>query len=369
MLHTGDMVKGHYKIIKRLNEGGMGIVYLATDIVTGAHCVVKEPRFDGHDDSYKLKKLQFEANILKRINHPNIVKYVDSQDVGTTFYLVSEYIDGENLRDLYWNRPLHEKKVEEYTLQMLDALEYLHRKNIIHRDISPDNFMIRNNTITMIDLGTARESYGFANPHWTRVGKRFYSPSEQADRGEAILQSDIYALGRTMIFLLTGSPPMCGAGSVPPTLRVSDHMKSIIVKATHKSPMKRYSCASEMKQALIKRVVVPVVVVRRPRLIINGQTYFLTRFSYIIGRGAADIKIEDPQGYISRKHARISKDVSGQYLIEDGCDGRPSVNGVFVLQNGRYNRKTKWTLRDGDIVALCYKENKGPYVTAQYRET
>ncbi|MGD2249178.1 MAG: FHA domain-containing serine/threonine-protein kinase [Candidatus Methanofastidiosia archaeon] len=370
MLHPGDIVKRQYKIEKKLNEGGMGIVYLAKNTMTGKMCVVKEPRFNNMDDSYKLKKLKFEARILMKLNHPHIVNYIDSVDKGNTFYLITEYIHGENLRDLYWNKPLPENKVEKYTLQMLDSLEYLHKRNIIHRDISPDNFMIKNNSIVMIDLGTAREFYGVAGHHWTQVGKRFYTPSEQAKRGEAILQSDIYALGRTMIFLLTGSPPMCGPGTIPSTLRVSDYMCSILKRATHKIPMKRYSSASEMKHALIKKIPRPPPVRRRrPQLIINGKPHFLTRYSYVIGRGAADIEIKDPDKYISRKHARISKDISGQYWIEDGCDGVPSLNGTFVLQHGRYVKKTKWALKDSDIIALCYKPDKGPYITIQYKET
>jgi serine/threonine protein kinase len=369
MLNRGDMVKNRYKILKKLNQGGMGVVHLATDGLTGTYCVVKEPRFDGHNDSYKLKKLQFEANILKKIQHPNIVKYIDSHDTGTTFFLVTEYIHGENLRSHYRNRPLSEKKVEEYTLQILDALEYLHRRSTIHRDISPDNFMICNNAITMIDLGTARKFYGFVNPHQTAVGKQWYTPSEQWKRGESILQSDIYALGRTMIFLLTGSPPICQSGTVPLTCRVSDHMKSVIVKATQEIPAKRFSCAYEMKLALTRKTPISIASVRKPQIIINGQSHLLTRYSYIIGSSAADINIEDPHNYISRKHARISKDAFDQYWIEDGCDGNPSVNGVFVLQNGKYIKKNKWALMDGDIIALCYKEDKGPYITMQYRGT
>ena len=369
MLNAGDIIKGRYKIVKKLKEGGMGIVYLAEDTLNSTPCVVKEPRFDGRNDSYNLEKLQFEANILQKVQHPAIVKYIDSQDTGTIFFLVTEYINGQNLMDHCWNRPLDEKKVEDYTLQILDTLDYLHQRNIIHRDISPDNFMIRSDTVIMIDLGTAREFYGFVNPLWTAVGKQWYTPSEQWNRGEAILQSDIYALGRTMIFLLTGTPPRCPSGTIPLLCRVSDHLKSVIVKATQEIPMDRFSCASEMKQALIQKVSPPTVVVRRPRLIVNSQTYSLTRYTYVIGRGAADITVNDPQEYISRKHARISKDVSGQYWIEDGCDGIPSANGIFVLQNGQYTKKDKWALRDGDIIALCYKVDKGPYVTIQYRET
>ncbi len=367
MLNAGDLVKNRYKITRKLNEGGMGIVHLATDTVDGSYCVVKEPRFDGDNDAYKLKKLQFEAQVLQKIQHPNIVRYIDSQDTGATIFLVIEYINGRNMRDYCWNHPLDEQKAKEYTLQMLDALEYLHQRNIIHRDISPDNFMIRNSTVTMIDLGTAREFYGFVNPNWTQVGKPWYTPSEQWKRGEAILQSDIYALGRTMIFLLTGSPPMCQSGTVPPTCRISDDLKSVIIKATQEVPSSRFSCASEMKLALSQRAV-PTVLVRRPRIIVNGQPYFLTRYSYVLGRGDVDIKIDDSQGFISRKHAKISKDAFGKYWIEDGCDSYPSANGIFILQDGHYMKKDKWPLKDGDIIALCYKEDRGPYVTLQYKE-
>jgi len=370
MLNVGDMVKSRYKILKKLNEGGMGIVYLATDTANNSYCVVKEPRFDGRSDDYKLKKLQFEADILQNIQHAHIVKYIDSQAVGNTFFLVTEYINGRNLRDSYWNRPLGEDKVKEYTSQMLDALEYLHRRNVIHRDISPDNFMIHDHTITMIDLGTARKFYGFVNPNWTAIGKQWYTPPEQWKRGEAILQSDIYALGRTMIFLLTGSPPMCSSGAIPPGCRVTDHTKSIIIRATQEVPTKRFSSASEMKLVLTQKAQpIRTRLVRRPRIIVNGQPHFLTRYSYVVGRGTADIRIDDPKGFISRKHARISKDISGQYWIEDGCDGIPSINGVFILQKGRYIKKDKWELQDGDIIALCYRKDKGPYTTLQYKET
>lgn len=370
MLKVGDMVKGRYRVIKTLNEGGMGIVHLATDTATGSYCAVKEPNLDGRNDPYKLEKIKFEAAILQKLQHPKIVRYIDSQDTGSTFFLVIEYIQGENLGTACYGRPLTENKVEKYTLQMLDALDYLHRRNIIHRDISPENFMVHNDTITMIDLGTVREFYGFVNPGWTVVGKERYTPPEQWERGESILQSDIYALGRTMIFLLTGYPPTCPSGTIPPGCSVNDHMKTIVVKATQKIPTERYSSASEMKQALTQKVYpIPTVQVKRPRIIINGESHFLTRYTYVIGSGAADINIDDPHGYISRKHARITRDAFNQYWIEDGCDGYASSNGTYVLQNGKYVKKDKWALKEGDIIAFCYKEDKGPYVTLQYKET
>jgi serine/threonine-protein kinase len=362
-LKPGHILKRRYHIQQKIHEGGMGIVYLCKDI-TGRYAVVKHPRYDG-DVSIKIEKLKVEANILKTFSHPYIVKYIDSFEENNVFYMVIEYIYGKDLKTLFSSSPAAEIQVRTYCRQLLEALEYLHNRNIIHRDIKPRNVMISQNTAKLIDFGGAKMRFTSV----TRKGSILYTPrygAPEQQAGESYFQSDIFGVGTTMYFLLTGEdpctpPPLSPCAQNP---RVSTVLDSIIQKATNISPDQRFQTATEMKDAL--RGILKPAPVFNPRLIIGSKEAILTKRISTIGRGGInvypDVRILDPEKYISKIHAKILRDSQGRYWIED-C----SINGTFVYWAGGYKRIKRWNLQDNDVIAFCCSPKKGPYMLLKFK--
>ncbi|MBU7025833.1 MAG: protein kinase [Theionarchaea archaeon] len=363
-LRQGKIIKGKYKIEREIYKGGMGIVYVCTDIYSRAYYVLKHPLFNGMNDSMKVDKLKVEANILSTLSHPNIVRYIDSFEENNVFYMVIEYIRGSDMKGLFTNKPTTETQAKNYCGQLLDALEYLHNQNIIHRDIKPRNIMITGNNVKLIDFGTAKMRF-------TSIGKRgtilftpgYGAPEQQT--GECYFQSDIFAVGATMYFLLTGtdpcSPPLSPCRINP---RVNRTIDLIIRKATDLDPNRRYQTVNEMKNALIG--IYRARPAYNPRIIIGSREFKITKSPLTIGRGGVnvhpDIVINDPERYVSKIHARVFRDSQGSYWLED-C----SVNGTFIHIGGMYRKITKWNLQDNDMIAFCWSPSKGAYMSLKFK--
>lgn len=200
-----------------------------------------------------LNKLQKEAAILARIHHPNIVELKDSFVEDHRGYIVLEYLQGESLSDKILRcGPLSEPQVIEIALQICNAVEYMHtlESRIIHRDLTPDNFILQENgQVKIVDFNVAHQLEGSATN--TVVGKHAYIPPEQF-RGKASEQSDIYAVGGTLFFLLTGEEPTPMSVSSPRAVNnaVSEEFDAIIQKATALDAESRYLTAFEMRADL-----------------------------------------------------------------------------------------------------------------------
>lgn len=362
-LKPGHVLKGKYRIAKKIHEGGMGIVYLCTDIYRKTPCVVKHPLYEG-DIHIKIEKLKVEARILKTLSHPHIVQYIDSFEEKNVFYMVIEYINGMDLKTLFMNNPATEFQAKKYCTQLLDALEYLHNRNIIHRDIKPRNIMITQNTVKLIDFGGAKMRF----TSLPQKGSILYTPgygAPEQQTGDASFQSDVYGVGATLYFLLTGKDP-CTLPPLSPyceNLNISQVLDSIVQKATHIDPHQRYQTVREMKNALAG--IVKRAPAYNPRLIIGSREYNIVKSPTTIGRGGVGvyphIRILDPEKYISKIHAQISRDSKG-YWLED-C----SINGTFVYIGGNYKRIKRWNLQDNDVIALCWNPAKGPYIRLKFK--
>ncbi|MBU7048554.1 MAG: protein kinase [Theionarchaea archaeon] len=363
-LQSGHILKRIYKIVRKIHEGGMGIVYLCTNIHTGAFYVVKHPLYDGSNVDIKVEKLKVEANILKTLSHPNIVRYIDSFEESNVFYMVIEYVKGKDMKTLFENKAVADSQVKDYCGQLLDALEYLHNLNIIHRDIKPRNIMITGNTVKLIDFGGAKMRFTSIQ----QKGSILYTPGYGAPEqqiGNSNFQSDIFGVGATMYFLLTGKdpctlPPLSPCHENPQVSRVLD---SIVRKATLVDPNQRYQTVKEMKNALMG-IIKPSVY--NPRLIIGSKEFPMIKSPLTIGRGGInvypDIRILDPEKYLSKIHARIIQDPQGRYWIEDS-----SQNGTFIYWGSGYKRVKRWNLQDNDIIAFCYSPRKGPYMLLKFK--
>ncbi len=253
------VLQDRYVLVRPLGQGGMGTVFLAQDKrLSKRFCVVKKLRLDGFDSEDKRKAMSFferEAMVLSGLKHPNVVAIQDYFEEHGNYYLVMEYVKGNNLQQLLKERGgvFNEKQVIEWAANILDVLHYLHGHSppVIYRDIKPSNIMLGTmDGIKLVDFGIARPYAD--NSENTHVVSGGYSPPEQY-WGAADPRSDIYALGATMYYLLTGKEPLalqtCSTRSR--NTLISEHMDKVIQKATAQDVWLRYQTAGEMRQALM----------------------------------------------------------------------------------------------------------------------
>lgn len=254
------ILQNRYRIEGVLGQGGMGTVYLAKDTRLDERlCVVKELRDDFYRDEDKQRALSFfdrEARMLARLKQRNIVQVSDYFSEHGKYFLVMEYVDGENLHSIMQRRegePFDENQVLHWAKEICDVLSYLHSQDppVIYRDLKPSNIMINSDgQLKLVDFGIARKIE--QEDENTRVVSAGYSPPEQY-WGQANIQSDIYALGATMYFLLTGKDPEPLKSNSPRELNseVSDYVDELVQKCTSQEVSQRYGTARELHEALL----------------------------------------------------------------------------------------------------------------------
>ena len=374
---NGTILNNKYRVDAFLQKGGMGQVYKGTDIATNKDIVIKFVRYhnDGQD-SVREDKLKVEANILKKmINVPNVVNYIDEGNNGNYgFFLIIDFIRGKTLKDKYWGKICPENELHKICNVLLSTLEYLHGQNILHRDVSPDNMMASDSgEIILIDFGAAKEGFSGLNQNVaTKIAKPDYSSPEQL-QGVPTYQSDIFSVGATIWFLVTGQPPRSRdingriLSAKLSNRSVSDHIDSIILKATEPDVAKRYQNTDEMMKALIG---LSIQKTQYPRFILANKIYSLIDDLNIIGRenkiSNRGIQINDPNQFISTRQAKVYK-ISGKWFIENLAFKSESNKTYINENNGYIPLNSPQELKHGDIIALCYKSQKGPYMTMQFK--
>ncbi|MEH2384271.1 MAG: protein kinase, partial [Nostoc sp.] len=203
----------HYQVLRTLGQGGMGTTYLARD-ATGEIAampqllVLKQMNADMVKIAKAQELFEREAYTLKSLNHPGIPKYYDFFVEDGKKYLAMELIHGQDLeKRVYTTGPVTPSQAIAWMIQTCDILDYLHSQSppLIHRDIKPANLMVRSsvNRIVLLDFGAVKE---IGTAPGTRIGAEGYCAPEQ-ERGQPLTQSDLYAIGPTLIFLLTGENP------------------------------------------------------------------------------------------------------------------------------------------------------------------
>lgn len=250
-----QLQSNRFIVLAILASGGLSVVYLART-VNGAMVVLKESVIPQHlDDEIKNKAHELferEATLLTKLNHPKIAKVLDHFRECGRDYLVLEYLPGRNLRQVVKQSGAQsESVVLEWSAQIVDILRYLHESEppIVHRDLTPDNILLKNDgTIAVIDFGAANEYLGAATG--TLVGKQSYISPEQF-KGKATPSSDIYALGSTLFFLLTGDDPQALSVSHPKELRecLSQEIDALVAWCTEMEESERATL-----EQLIKRI-------------------------------------------------------------------------------------------------------------------
>jgi eukaryotic-like serine/threonine-protein kinase len=213
-ISTTEILVNNYQIIDILGQGGVGITYRAKDIETDRIVAIKALSLKRAKDWKAIELFDREAKILSQLNHPAIPQYIDSFQVDTEidrqYYIVQTLAEGQSLFDAVesgWKPTIAETK--DIAAQVLKIMTYLHSLNppVIHRDLKPQN-LIRNNEgkIYLVDFGAVQDTYYTVTGGSTVVGTYGYMAPEQF-RGQAYLSTDLYGLGTTLLYLLTGTDP------------------------------------------------------------------------------------------------------------------------------------------------------------------
>src|ERR1700682_806487 len=270
----------HYRIVERLREGGMGIVYLAEDTVLGRHVAIKTlTAARSSTDQHCRGRFLREARSISKLSHPHIATIYDyGETVDGQLYIVMELIKGETLSHLMEREALTIPRVIEIVEQVAEALAEAHRHGIIHRDIKPSNIAINERgDVKVLDFGLAKEvgldradsvARGLLNTQTREgviVGTPMYLSPEQALGVEVDERSDLFSLGSVLYECIAGRPAFSGKSPVeicakvirddPPSpselnSNVPTELDRIATKALAKKPEARYQTADEMIAAL-----------------------------------------------------------------------------------------------------------------------
>jgi len=251
-----SLLDGQLKVIRQLTFGGWSAVYLCQESNTRLR-VLKEsvlPASAGANMKEKAEAMFLkESVLLMKLSHPNIVKVHEHFVEEGRHYMVLDYINGQNMRQLVKSSgPQHQLDVIDWAITLTDILAYLHEQSppLIHRDLTPDNIVVdTDGTIMLIDFGAANELLGTATG--TLVGKQCYISPEQF-RGKAQPISDIYSLGATLYYLLTGRDPEALACSSPRAIStyIDPELDKFILELTALDPKERLQSAADVKRRL-----------------------------------------------------------------------------------------------------------------------
>lgn len=259
---------GRYEVVERIGAGGMAIVYKAKDLLLNRVVTIKVLRDQFVTDEDFIRRFRREAQSAASLSHPNIVSIYDVGKDGDTEYIVMEFVEGRNLKEIIREyAPLSTEQSVNLAKQITGAIQNAHEKHIIHRDIKPHNILVTSNGHAKVtDFGIARAVSSATVTHTGDiVGSVHYLSPEQAKGIQSNEQSDIYSLGIVLYELLTGKVPYDGEtpiaialkhlqqDPVPPSKlnpRISKDLEGVIMRAISKSPEQRYLTAKDLLEDL-----------------------------------------------------------------------------------------------------------------------
>ncbi|HOU13735.1 MAG TPA: protein kinase [Anaerolineae bacterium] len=272
MLNPGQVLQNRYRVVALLGQGGMGAVYRAWDLRLNAPVALKEmipqPGISPAMLAQLRQQFRQEAVVLGRLTHPNLVRVTDFFEEAGNAYLVMEFVQGESLAD-YIKRTgaLPEGQVVAWARQLLDTLAYCHSQGVLHRDIKPQNVILRaDGQLILVDFGLVKLWDASAPRTQTMMrgmGSPEYAPPEQYESHAQHTdpRSDLYSLGATLYHALTGyAPPTATERIVRPGVltpvrqfnpQVSPALEATLFRALELQPEARFQNAAEMLQSLL----------------------------------------------------------------------------------------------------------------------
>lgn len=265
---TEALLDARYRLIERVGAGGSAEVHKAEDVLLGRIVAIKLLRAE-REAVFGAERVHVETAVLASLNHPSIVTLFDAQlDPGRPQYLVMEYVEGETLSRRLDAGPLHEREAATLALDLAAALDALHRRGVVHRDVKPSNVLLgapvrrgERWTAKLADFGIA---HVLDDPRMTTpgmiVGTAAYMAPEQITKGDPGAASDVYSLGLVLLEALTGTPAYPRSGGVqsalarlsaPPEIPISlgPEWTLLLTRMTRTDPAERPSAAAVLAEA------------------------------------------------------------------------------------------------------------------------
>jgi beta-lactam-binding protein with PASTA domain/tRNA A-37 threonylcarbamoyl transferase component Bud32 len=260
----GRVFDDRYEVIRQLGSGGMAEVYLANDRLLGRQVALKVLSSRYANDEQFVERFRREASSAASLNHSNIVQIYDRGEAEGTYYIAMEYLEGRSLKEIILRyAPLSPDLVVSIATQILEALRFAHRRDIIHRDIKPQNIIVENDgRVNVTDFGIARAgNVSTMTEAGSILGTAHYLSPEQAQGQPVEAASDLYALGVVMYEMVTGKMPFDGDNPVSIAMKhvheqpvpprnlnpdVPENLEAVILRALGKHPIERYLTAQAM---------------------------------------------------------------------------------------------------------------------------
>jgi len=320
----GATVLGNrYEILRKIGDGGMAFVYQARDKLLNRIVAVKVLRPEFVDDQEFLVKFKREAEAVASLSHPNIVNVYDVGEDGKVHYIVMEYVDGQNLKEIIQD----EGRLEEYTAldiakQIARALSAAHRNGIIHRDIKPHNILISKDgrQVKVADFGIAKAvSSSTMTNMGSVIGSVHYISPEQAKGKHLTSNADLYSLGIVLYEMIIGRVPFSGDSPISIALKhinediafteedkinIPNSVRTIISKMTQKEPANRYQTAEEL--------IEDIEFVER-----NIDLPYIKDYNNF---ATTDVDRRDPEIFNGRRPVQYDDYEDDDYYDEDGDD-------------------------------------------------
>ena len=233
-----------FEILECLGRGGMGVVYKARQKALDREVAIKvlAGEWEGEEDF--AARFEKEAKTLAQMSHPNIVTVHDFGETEGLYYIVMEFVDGVNLRDIIHDGKMEPAQALKIVPPICEALQYAHEKGIVHRDIKPENLLIdRDGRVKIADFGIA--SLIGANDE--NSGTPPYMAPEQGTHSDVDHRADIYALGVVLYEMLTGERPESPLDLPSQKVQLDIGIDDIVLRALSKEPERRYRTASEFR--------------------------------------------------------------------------------------------------------------------------